>query len=27
VFLITGLDKIFEVYDDVGSGLASLQLP
>jgi anti-anti-sigma factor len=27
VFLITGLDKIFEVYDDVASGLASLQLP
>lgn len=27
VFLITGLDKIFDVYDDVASGLASLQLP
>ncbi len=27
VFLITGLDKIFEVYDDIASGLASLQLP
>ena len=26
VFLVTGLDKIFEVYDDVGSGLASLAL-
>ncbi len=26
VFLVTGLDKIFEVYDDVASGLASLQL-
>ena len=27
VFLITGLDKVFDVYDDVASGLASLQLP
>ncbi len=27
VFLITGLDKIFEVYDDVATGLASLQMP
>jgi anti-anti-sigma factor len=27
VFLITGLDKIFEVYDDVATGLASLQVP
>lgn len=26
VFLVTGLDKIFEVYDDVASGLASLSL-
>lgn len=26
VFLVTGLDKIFEVYDDVASGLASLHL-
>ena len=26
VFLVTGLDKIFDVYDDVGSGLTSLQL-
>jgi len=26
VFLVTGLDKIFELYDDVASGLASLQL-
>ena len=26
VFLVTGLDKIFEVHDDVASGLASLQL-
>jgi len=26
VFLVTGLDKIFEVYDDVAIGLASLQL-
>lgn len=26
VFLVTGLDKIFDVYDDVASGLASLQL-
>jgi anti-anti-sigma factor len=26
VFLVTGLDKIFEVYDDVATGLASLQL-
>jgi len=26
VFLVTGLDKIFNVYDDVASGLASLQL-
>jgi anti-anti-sigma factor len=26
VFLVTGLDKIFEVYDDVASALASLQL-
>jgi anti-sigma B factor antagonist len=25
VFLVTGLDKIFEVYDDVAIGLASLQ--
>lgn len=27
VFLITGLDKIFEVHDNVATGLASLQLP
>jgi anti-anti-sigma factor len=26
MFLVTGLDKIFDVYDDVASGLASLQL-
>lgn len=26
VFLVTGLDKIFDVYNDVASGLASLQL-
>lgn len=26
VFLVTGLDKIFEVYDDVATGLASLQV-
>ncbi|NLE58470.1 MAG: STAS domain-containing protein [Planctomycetes bacterium] len=26
VFLVTGLDKIFEVYDDVATGLAGLQL-
>ncbi len=26
VFLVTGLDKIFDVYDDVAIGLASLQL-
>jgi len=26
VFLVTGLDKIFDVYDDVASCLASLQL-
>lgn len=26
VFLVTGLDKIFDVYDDVSLGLASLQL-
>jgi len=26
VFLVTGLDKIFDVYDDVASALASLQL-
>jgi len=26
VFLVTGLDKIFDVYDDVASGLASLAL-
>lgn len=26
VFLVTGLDKIFEVYDDVGIGLASLSM-
>ena len=26
VFLVTGLDKIFDVCDDVASGLASLQL-
>ena len=26
VFLVTGLDKIFDVYDDVASGLASLKL-
>ncbi|MBI4582143.1 MAG: STAS domain-containing protein [Planctomycetes bacterium] len=26
VFLVTGLDKIFDVYDDVASGLASLHL-
>lgn len=26
VFLVTGLDKIFEYYDDVPSGLAALQL-
>jgi len=26
VFLVTGLDKIFDVYDDVATGLASLQL-
>ncbi|MDM8006308.1 MAG: STAS domain-containing protein [Phycisphaerae bacterium] len=26
VFLVTGLDKIFDVYDDVSTGLASLQL-
>jgi anti-anti-sigma factor len=26
VFLVTGLDKIFDTYDDVASGLASLQL-
>jgi len=25
-FLVTGLDKIFDLYDDVASGLASLQL-
>lgn len=27
VFLVTGLDKIFECFDDVPSGLASIQLP
>ena len=27
VFLVTGLDKIFDYFDDVPSGLASLQLP
>ncbi len=26
VFLVTGLDKIFDVYDNVATGLASLQL-
>lgn len=26
VFLVTGLDKIFEFHDDVPSGLASLQI-
>ena len=26
VFLVTGLDKIFEVYDDVATALASLQV-
>ena len=26
VFLVTGLDKVFDVYDDVASGLASLSL-
>ena len=26
VFLVTGLDKIFDVYDDVASGLASVHL-
>lgn len=26
VFLVTGLDKIFDVYDDVASALASLQI-
>ncbi|MHC4441094.1 MAG: STAS domain-containing protein [Planctomycetota bacterium] len=26
VFLVTGLDKIFDVYDDIASGLASLKL-
>src|SRR4029079_2663824 len=26
VFLVTGLDKIFDVFDDVSIGLASLQL-
>jgi anti-anti-sigma factor len=26
VFLVTGLDKIFDVYDDVSTGLASLSL-
>jgi anti-anti-sigma factor len=26
VFLVTGLDKIFDVYDDVAIGLASLQV-
>lgn len=26
VFLVTGLDKIFDVYDDVSVGLASLQV-
>jgi anti-anti-sigma factor len=26
VFLVTGLDKIFEVYDNVALGLASMQL-
>ncbi len=26
VFLVTGLDKIFDVYDDIASGLASLSL-
>lgn len=26
VFLVTGLDKIFDVYDDIASGLASLQI-
>jgi len=26
VFLVTGLDKIFEVYDDIGTGLTSLQI-
>ncbi|HSW45231.1 MAG TPA: STAS domain-containing protein [Phycisphaerae bacterium] len=26
VFLVTGLDKIFDVYDDVASGVLSLQL-
>jgi len=26
VFLVTGLDKIFEVHDDIATGLASLQL-
>lgn len=26
VFLVTGLDKIFDVYDDVSTGLASLAI-
>jgi anti-anti-sigma factor len=26
VFLVTGLDKIFDVYDDVATGMMSLQL-
>lgn len=26
VFLVTGLDKIFDVYDDVATGLAGVQL-
>lgn len=26
VFLVTGLDKIFDVYDDIASGLASLKV-
>ena len=26
VFLVTGLDKIFDVYDDLATGLASLRL-
>ena len=26
VFLVTGLDKIFEIFDDVPSGLAALQM-
>ncbi len=26
VFLVTGLDKIFDVYDDIATGLASLAL-